>query len=229
VLLERADEAYRRLEYAEALRQYSRAVQDDQCLLPGWVGQAMANFRLSDHARASTVAAQGLGHYPKSKALLSVRGAARARLGERDEALHSSDLALSFEGDLWLEWVLRGDLLLTLCGSTTPARHCFARALELASGEWLAHLESALTWQEHGFAHEALTAFELPFAHQPETPELLFRYAVCLEQADQPAEAYETVTKLLALAPREARYRQFAERLKPKGLLGHIGRLFGRN
>ncbi len=224
-LLERADAWYRKLEWAEALRDYSRAVQEDQRLLPGWVGQSLANFHLADHSRAELLAAQGLANYPKSKQLLSVRGAALGRLGQRDQALACSDLSLSLEGDFWLEWALRGDLLLSLGGSNTPARHCFSRALELAN-DWLVSLACAFAWQEHGFAQEALTNFELPLVHNPETPELLFRYVTCLEQAGQSGSAYEAVTKLLALAPRDKRCLALAERLKPKGLLAQLGRLF---
>jgi len=229
VLLERADAWYRKLEWAEALRDYSRAVQEDQRLLPGWVGQSLANFYLADHSRAELLAAQGLANYPKSKQLLSVRGAALGRLGQRDQALTSSDLSLSLEGDFWLEWALRGDLLLSLGGSNTPARHCFSRALELAADDWIVSLACALAWQEHGFAQEALTYFELPLAHNPETPELLFCYVTCLEQAGQAGSAYEAVTKLLAISPREKRYLALAGRLKPRGFFAQLGRFFGRD
>lgn len=71
--LKRADQQRRAGEYEDALRFYSRALEEDKTLILGWVGQVQMLVQLGELKEADTWARKALELFPNNPELLAGR------------------------------------------------------------------------------------------------------------------------------------------------------------
>lgn len=151
--LEQAIEQRRCGNYENALRLYSRALEEDKSLVSGWLGQVQMLILLEESVEAELWSRKALELFPGNGDLLAGRAQAFRRLGDKGQALLHSDGALKAAGQSAYRWMVRGELM-TATGQETH-QHCFDKAVQL-DHDWLVPLEIALIYQLLGSPSRAL-------------------------------------------------------------------------
>ncbi len=152
--LRKADDHRRRGLYENSLRYYSRALEFDKSLLPGWVGQVQMLVMLGEYPEAELWAKKSLELFKSHGDLMAGRAQALARIGDRSVALELADAALRQEGHSAYRWMVRGELLATTRDEID--RHCFDKAVQ-ADRDWLVPLEIALIYLHYEQPSKALS------------------------------------------------------------------------
>jgi len=151
--LAQAVEERRTGRHENALRYYSRALEDDKSLVIGWVGQVQMLVLLHEFVEAELWSRKALELFPQHGDLLAGRAQAQSRQGKTKSALELSDASLKSQGQSAYRWLVRGELM-AATGQATD-RHCFDKAL-LADGDWLVALEIAQVYEYLGKPTAAL-------------------------------------------------------------------------
>ncbi len=81
-----ADRNRRAGQYENALRYYSRALEDDKAYLPGWVGQVEMLIALGEAPEADMWCRKALELFPGNGELLAARSRSLCRLGDVKQA-----------------------------------------------------------------------------------------------------------------------------------------------
>jgi tetratricopeptide (TPR) repeat protein len=136
--LEQATEERRCGQYENALRLYSRALEDDKSLVACWLGQVQMLVLLDEAVEADLWSRKALELFPNNGDLLAGRAQALGRMGRLQLALVASDGSLKAAGQSAYRWTVRGELLAAR-GEETD-RHCFDKAVQIDS-DWLVPLE----------------------------------------------------------------------------------------
>lgn len=142
--IQRADEAFFTGRYKEALRHYSRALQEDGSHVYPWIGQVSALLGLRQYREAELWSNRALDHFPEDSSLLSQRARVLAATGNLKRAIGLSDFALGQGATEWT-WLARGEVLLE--AQDGNALHCFEKAREMAGPEdWRIPLLAGMTY-----------------------------------------------------------------------------------
>ncbi len=147
--LDQAEQERRCGHYENALRIYSRALEEDRSLINGWVGQVQMLVQLGESVEAELWSGKALELFPNNGELLAGRAQAHCRLGDMGNALACCDGALKQPGQSAYRWTVRGELMLATRSDTY--RHCFEKA-EQIDKNWLVPLEIALIGLQYGAA-----------------------------------------------------------------------------
>ncbi len=129
-----AAEAFAEERFEKALGYYSRALQDDITMEAAWLGQLRCLIELGELPEAITWSGRAMEKFPVSADILSARAVAEARQGKFATAMEYSDGAFKAQNVGAYSWVARGEALLG--SNATNAKACFAKAIELAPGDW---------------------------------------------------------------------------------------------
>ncbi|MES2788584.1 MAG: tetratricopeptide repeat protein [Planctomycetota bacterium] len=151
--LEQAIEQRRCGQYENALRLYSRALEEDKSLVTGWLGQVQMLIMLDESVEAELWSRKALELFPGNGDLLAGRAQAYRRMGDKGQALLLSDGALKATGQSAYRWTVRGELMLAT-GQDTHT-HCFDKAMQIEA-DWLVPLEIARIYQGLGVPSRAL-------------------------------------------------------------------------
>ncbi|MEK6260285.1 MAG: tetratricopeptide repeat protein [Planctomycetota bacterium] len=138
--LEQAVEERRCGHYENALRLYSRALEDDKSLVTGWLGQVQMLVLLGEFVEAELWSRKALELFPGNGDLMAGRAQALGRNGDTTQALVLSDGSLKQTGQSAYRWQVRGELMAATKQETD--RHCFDKAVQ-ADPDWLVPLEIA--------------------------------------------------------------------------------------
>lgn len=138
---DQADQQRRSGHYENALRCYTRALENDNVLVAGWLGQAQMLILLDEAPEADLWCRQALNLFPGHGDLSAARAQALCRSGQRQQAMALCDVAMAAAGQSAYRWQVRGEVL--LAGDGRSAMHCFEQAA-LACADWLTQLETAL-------------------------------------------------------------------------------------
>ncbi len=141
--MKQADEQRRCGWYENALRYYSRALEEDKSQVAGWVGQVQMLIALDEPNEADLWSRKALELFPAHGDLLAGRAQARCRLGDFKQAFTLSDGAFQQEGNSAYRWLVRGEI--QVAGAKDTDRHCFDKA-QLVDADWLVPLEIALVY-----------------------------------------------------------------------------------
>lgn len=142
-----ADEAFFTGNYRDALRNYSRALQQESNHVYPWIGQISSLIMLRQPREAELWSQRALEHFPEDPALLSQRARVLAMTGNIKRALGVSDYALTKGSDCWA-WLARGEVLLD--GKKDSALFCFEKAVEEAGPEnWRVPFLAGLAFSRH--------------------------------------------------------------------------------
>lgn len=136
--LRRADEQWRTGYFENALRYYSRALEEDHSRVEGWVGQVRMLVQLGEMPEAETWSRKALENFAQHAELLAGRAQALCRLNRVKEAYAAIDGAMQQPGQSAFRWLVRGELLLV--GNQTTYRHCFDKAVQ-TEPDWIVPLE----------------------------------------------------------------------------------------
>jgi len=151
--LNRADEFRRRGQYENALRQYSRALEQDKSLVAGWVGQVQMLVQLGEAPEAELWSRKALEMFAGNADLLAGRAQALARMGDVKRAGEASDASLAAAGKSAYRWMVRGEWM--LAARHKLEEHAFNKAEQIEK-DWLVPLESAPIYLHYRFASRAL-------------------------------------------------------------------------
>lgn len=127
-LLARGDEEFFRGESKQAMRWYSRAMQDDASCLEAWVAQIRVLLLERQLREARVWITRGLSSFPDAPALLALRAVHSALSGMVRAAMGASDMILSKQGNDANAWVARGHVLLIDANKNAP--FCFDQAIQ---------------------------------------------------------------------------------------------------
>lgn len=129
-----ADVQFRLGNLEPALREYSRALEQDSAMFEGWLGQVRVLLETGEYKEADLWANKALELFPEQADLLAVKAIALLRMGNKPAALGMSDRALASKGTTSFVWLARAEVLFA---SRKPmGDHCLAKAVELDKTGW---------------------------------------------------------------------------------------------
>lgn len=198
--LGRADEHFLEGEHERALREYSRAVDEDRGLFDAWAGQVRSQLAMGELEQARTWAQKGLDLFPESPHAVSVAALVQAHLGLPEEALRLSDRALELAGpqappDLWLE---RAEVLL-LARRREAAEDCLDRVRALADPDL--RQRAGLAYLAGDAPEKALVEFNAALERRPDRAWLWFLVGRCARALQQTERARFALEKAISLRP----------------------------
>ncbi|MCC6548338.1 tetratricopeptide repeat protein [Candidatus Sumerlaeota bacterium] len=123
----RGDEAFYTGNFRDALRHYSRALQEQNNQIYPWIGQLSALIALKQYKEAELWSNRALDQFPEDSSLLSQRARVLAHTGNLKRAIGVSDFAISKGATSW-SWLARGEVLLE--ANDNNALFCFTKAIE---------------------------------------------------------------------------------------------------
>ncbi len=132
--IQQADEAFFTGNFRDALRHYSRALQQENNHVYPWIGQISSLIELKQYKEAELWSNRALEQFPEDSSLLSQRARVLALTGNIKRALGVSDYAMSKGATEWT-WLARGEVLLE--SKDRSALFCFEKAVEEAGdADW---------------------------------------------------------------------------------------------
>ncbi len=149
--IEMADDSFFAGDYKDALRHFSRALQEDNTHIYPWIGQISALIAMKQYREAELWSNKALEQFPEDSSLLSQRARVLALTGNVKRAIGSSDFAMSKGATKW-SWLARGEVLLE--AKDGNSLFCFEKALEMADAEdWkVPHLAALAYARKHQWA-----------------------------------------------------------------------------
>jgi tetratricopeptide (TPR) repeat protein len=139
--------------YENALKYYSRALEQDRSQVDGWLGQVQMLVLLEEHPEAELWARKALELFPSHGDLMAGRAQALCRMNDSKRAHEACDGALKQAGQSAYRWIVRGEIL--LAGKQTTEQYCFDKAQQIDS-DWLVPLEIALVYLYYRNPNKAL-------------------------------------------------------------------------
>lgn len=131
--LDSADKHFFRMEYEEALKDYSSAASTDPGAVPAWRGQAFCLAQLSEFREAEVWVKKAIEIVGENADFLALLALIYGRKGDFDRACGYSDSSLESSGSSPLPYIVRGELFLY---GRRNGEYCFERACTLDSGSW---------------------------------------------------------------------------------------------
>ncbi len=128
-----ADQRFHEGRFEEALRYASRALEFETRLPDAWLCQVLALIELDEPSEAKIWSEKGLEITRDHPELLAAQAIARVRLGDREQGLAMTDVALARKGASALRWRARGEAL--LFRDDRNAEFCFEKGLAEARGD----------------------------------------------------------------------------------------------
>jgi tetratricopeptide (TPR) repeat protein len=226
--LRKADEHRRRGLYENALRYYSRALELDKSLIPGWLGQIQMLVQLGEHPEAELWARKSLELFRGNGDLMAGRAQALARVGDVRQAIELCDSALKQEGQSAYRWMVRGEIL--VLGKDDVDRHCFDKAVQ-ADRDWLVPLEVALIYLEHGLPSKGLNRARQAVEKAPDWFYCWYVQGWCEQELGLDRQAIQSLERCLELSPKHVEAgRRLDELSRPSWSLSKgLRRLLGRS
>ena len=131
--LDEGERAFYRMEYEDALRNYSRASGEDTGSIDAWQGQVFSLIELEEYHEAGIwldKAQELLGETPD---FLALQALIATRTGEFERACAYSDASLQAGGASPLPFLVRGELF---SYAKKNSEQCFNQACALAESSW---------------------------------------------------------------------------------------------
>jgi tetratricopeptide (TPR) repeat protein len=225
--MKKADEDRRRGLYENALKYYSRALEEDKSLVDGWLGQVQMLVQLDEAQEAELWSRKALEMFPSNGDLMAARAQACCRMGDSREAHALNDGAIRQEGLSAYRWMVRGELL--LAGKQEMEVHCFDKAQQIDS-DWLVPTEIGLIYLHYGKPSKALNRIRHAVETAPDEYHLWYLQGRCQMKLGFVHQARQSFQRCLDLCPRHADSLSCLEKLAAGGWSpsAFLRRLFGR-
>jgi tetratricopeptide (TPR) repeat protein len=162
--------------YENALRYYSRALELDKSLIPGWVGQVRMLIALGEYPEAALWSGKALELFRNNAELLAARAQALCRTGDLKSAQASCDAAIGQQGTFSYPWIARGELM--LARKDPVHEYCFDKAIQL-DPDWLVPLEIGDVYLHYRHAAKALTRIRQALERAPDRAHCWYRQGAC--------------------------------------------------
>jgi tetratricopeptide (TPR) repeat protein len=197
--LRQADAERRQALYENALRHYSRALENDKSLIAGWVGQVQMLVCLGEFPEADLWARKALELFKNQPDLLAGRAQALCRRGNRSEARAICDNAMAQPGESAYRWTVRGEIMVS--GRQDTDRFCFDKACQ-ADADWLAPFEIAAVLLYYRRPGKGLIYARRAADLSPESASVWFRRAECEAELELNDAACRSLRRCLELSSR---------------------------
>jgi tetratricopeptide (TPR) repeat protein len=224
--LAQADAERRRGLHENALRLYSRALEEDRAQLAGWVGQVQMLVILGEHPEAELWARKALELFKNHGDLLAGRAQALCRLKDRKSAIASCDAALAQPEQSAYRWIVRGEVMIV---TGEVDRYCFDKAVQV-DGDWLVPLEIAQVYMYHGRPSKALMRVRQAVEKAPDEPYAWYFQGLCERELNLLDAARRSFRRTLEIVPRHTDADRALFELTQHGwsLRRALRKLFGR-
>ena len=185
--------------HEEALRLYTRALQEDRTLIPAWVGQVRMLVQLDECHEARVWTHKALELFQNQGELLAAEAQAVCRLGDHKAALALSDASIQAEGESPWRWQVRGEVL--LARRDRFAGECFDRSIHHATADWFDRVIVARIYQYYGQFSNALHYLREALALEPAHACAWLLSGQCQVALGQSAQAQVSYETALGLCP----------------------------
>jgi tetratricopeptide (TPR) repeat protein len=196
--LKSADENRRRGLYENALRHYSRALEQDRSLLDGWLGQVQMLILLGEYPEADLWSRKALELFRNQAELLAARAQALCRMGDLTKAMGLSDTAMAQTDQSDYRWTVRGELMTAL--NRGMDRECFDKAVQ-CDADWLVCVEIALIYQFYRQPAKALPRIRRAVEKAPESPYAWYVQGCVEDDLGFTSRANTSLERCLELVP----------------------------
>lgn len=191
----------RRGQYENALRLYSRALEEDKSLVGGWTGQVQMLVMLDEVPEADLWARKALELFAGNGELMAARAQAVCRTGAKKNAMALCDGAMAAAGKSAYRWQVRGELMLAM--KQPLDEHCFDKA-QSVDRDWLVPLESALIYLHYGLASRAQARAKAAVEAAPGEFYTWYVRGLAESELGFARQARESFGECLKLCPRHA-------------------------
>lgn len=199
-------DAQRRIgQYENALRLFSRALEDDKSLVGGWLGQVQMLMHLNEYPEAELWSRKALELFPNHGDLLAGRAHALCRQGDAGQALAVCDGALRQPGSSSYRWLVRGEIM--VAQRQDVDLHCFDKAQQI-DPDWLVPLEAALAYLHQGQSAKAATRARLAVEKAPDAYYAWYVLGLAQFRSHLQRAARESFKRCLELCPRHVDSQQ---------------------
>jgi tetratricopeptide (TPR) repeat protein len=209
--------------YDDALRHYSRALELDRALVPGWLGQIQMLIMLEEYPEAELWGRKALELFRNHPGLLAGRSQALCRTGDLRQAQALCDTSLAQQGQTAYCWVVRGEIM--LARRDPIEQYCFDKACQTDT-DWLLNLEIAAIYLHYDLAAKALTHCRTAVEKAPGHPHCWYLQATVELQMSLSRPAENSFRRCLELKPNHADARAAIEDMRNGR--GFFSRLFRR-
>ena len=196
--MKKADEDRRRGLYENALKYYSRALEEDKSLVDGWLGQVQMLIQLGEAQEAEVWSRKSLELFPSNGDLMAGRAQACCRMGDSRQAHALNDGAIRQEGLSAYRWAVRGELM--LAGRQDMETHCFDKAQQI-DGDWLVPTEIGLIYLHYGKPSKALNRIRRAVQAEPDQYHLWYLQGLCQMKTGFDQQARQSFQRCLTSAP----------------------------
>ncbi len=199
--LKEADQQRRVGQYENALRFYSRALEEDKSLVGGWLGQVQMLVLLDECPEAALWSRKALELFPSHSELLASQAQAVCRLGDMKQAFALCDGAMKLQGNSAFQWLVRGELL--VASRQDVDRHCFDKAQQL-NPDWLISLEIGLIYLHYRQPSKALERLRRVIELTQDQYYPWYLQGICQAQLGIAQAAKKSFQRCLELSPHHA-------------------------
>jgi tetratricopeptide (TPR) repeat protein len=215
-------------QYENALRMYSRALELDKSLVPGWLGQVQMLVFLDEAVEAELWSRKALELFPNNGELLAARAQSLCRTGDMRQAQAVCDGSFKQTGQSAYRWVVRGELL--VAGSQDLDRHCFDKAQQIDS-DWLVPLEISLIYLHYRLPSRGLDRVRKAVEAAPDRHYAWYVQSQCEIELGLTTRAHLSLCRCLELSPGHVEAERKMAEVRHGGMpwLRTLRRLFGRS
>ncbi len=207
-----------------ALRNYSRALEQNSTFYPGWLGQVLMLIELGEYKEAAVWVDKALEMFPEHPELLAAKAVACARDSRMEKAIGYSDNSIAKDNVTSIVWLARAEVLLNR--KSNIAQNCISKAVSAAAGEEgpMVRLRAGHLLNQRGDYAAALQYLRAVTDELPKSALAWYELGCCQARLGRP-EAQVSFEQALKMRPdwpvAEEALRKFKHR-------GFFSRLFGR-
>jgi tetratricopeptide (TPR) repeat protein len=219
---EKAQRSYLAGAFENALREYSRSLDNNPAFLQSWLGQIRMLIELGEYPEAIVWADKAQESFPDNSNLFALKALAYLRDGNCTEASAFSDLSVSKTEPSWLVWLVRAEVLRkkrTICLS------CVDKALAGVSdrNRPLIMFEAGRCLFVSGYCAEAIKYFKAAAEFISDSALIWYELASCQKQLgfDQ---ARDSIHHALEIRPDWKRALRLNESITGSSFLRRISR-----
>jgi len=210
-------------DFETALRNYSRALEQNSAFYAGWLGQVLCLIELGEYTEANVWADKALELFPEHPELLAVKAVALARDGKMEKALAYSDNSISKDDVTARCWLARAEVLLNR--KSEIAESCIDKAVSQAGNDSaIILLEAGRLLSKDGNLSQALYCLQQAVEKLGKSALAWYELGCCQAKLGQDRAAV-TLEQSLKLRPGWRLARNALRRSQKRGFWH---RLFGR-
>jgi len=207
-----------------ALRNYSRALEQNSTFYPGWLGQVMMLIELGEYKEATVWVDKALEMFPEHPELLATKAVACVRDGRMEKAIIYSDNSIAKDNVTPRVWLARAEVLLNR--KSNIAQNCISKAVSAAASEDgpMVRLQAGRLLNQKGDYAAALQYLRTVSDELPKSALAWYELGRCQAGLGRP-EAKVSFEQALKLHPN---WRPADEALRKVETKGFFARIFGR-